>query len=466
VTTCDSAPDQYRASVLADVPSATGLRATGDDDRAILRSVMAHLVDRFDRTPGYVWVDTKQSILTGEDFRADDPVRGRGTVYGWIQGRALESLAGHARWFSEHDQDAASLVPHMQIIARSVLDALRQVRAKNSGHSFFFLTESGDPRVLAADGMLVPANLTADSPANFSDLFSAKGMYAAAQLLGDPVALAEARAYCRSVAAALFSGRFASDQQALDPKNPVTPVPGRISHGPFMIAIGMARVLVELGREREWVATGIRLIDHVLTRHVNTCRRWPALGECDFVEFIDPDGHPWESDGRVFCDPGHSLEFVGLTLAFARCVLESGIATPVEKDRIHEIQRAMPAVFERAFALGFRERGVCKLVDLRTGEPVNADMPWWSLPETMRAALGLAEVAPDDTARRLAMRAFARCHNAFVVHYVRPDRHLQAVQTLAADGKPSDAIPATPDADPGYHTGLSLIDCLRMLGAT
>ena len=38
-----------------------------------------------------------------------------------------------------------------------------------------------------------------------------------------------------------------------------------------------------------------------------------------------------------------------------------------------------------------------------------------------------------------------------------------AVQTRSADGAVSTAIPATADADPGYHTGLSLIDLMDTL---
>ncbi len=38
-----------------------------------------------------------------------------------------------------------------------------------------------------------------------------------------------------------------------------------------------------------------------------------------------------------------------------------------------------------------------------------------------------------------------------------------AIQTLRPDGNPSRTIPATPDADPGYHTGLSLLDCIEMI---
>ena len=36
-----------------------------------------------------------------------------------------------------------------------------------------------------------------------------------------------------------------------------------------------------------------------------------------------------------------------------------------------------------------------------------------------------------------------------------------AVQTVDEEGRPVDVIPATPDADPGYHTGLSIIDFLE-----
>ena len=54
------------------------------------------------------------------------------------------------------------------------------------------------------------------------------------------------------------------------------------------------------------------------------------------------------------------------------------------------------------------------------------------------------------------------CHNAFVENYLRPEVHLMAIQTLAIDGTVSPAIPATADADPGYHTGLSLLDVVEL----
>ena len=55
-------------------------------------------------------------------------------------------------------------------------------------------------------------------------------------------------------------------------------------------------------------------------------------------------------------------------------------------------------------------------------------MPWWSLPETIRAALAAWRVAEDDRVRRECLAILAQAHNAFVTHYVRPRTHLMAVK--------------------------------------
>ncbi|MBT4500644.1 MAG: N-acyl-D-glucosamine 2-epimerase, partial [Gemmatimonadetes bacterium] len=61
------------------------------------------------------------------------------------------------------------------------------------------------------------------------------------------------------------------------------------------------------------------------------------------------------------------------------------------------------------------------------------------------------------------LRVLSACHNAFVRHFLRPDLHLMAVQTRNERGDIIPVIPATADADPGYHTGLSIIDVLDAL---
>ena len=155
----------------------------------------------------------------------------------------------------------------------------------------------------------------------------------------------------------------------------------------------------------------------------------------------------------------------GLFLKFSRAVRRYGGATPAQQEAIRGIERIMPALLARAFANGFRPAagGICKTVDLLTRRPVDDTMPWWSLPETIRAALAASRVTGDDESCRTCLGILASSHNAFVTHYVRPQTHLMAVKVRDARGEVLDVVPAYPDADPGYHTALSLMDALDLI---
>jgi hypothetical protein len=454
----------YRGVILPEDPGSGDLAAAAGDYAAIASSVMNALADRYDRSPGYPFLDTKLDLITGRDFPAEDPVRGRDAVYCWIQGRGLEALAGHRRWWRDHPDPATDpLLPRLADMMREVLDALRDIRRRNAGRLFFFVTPEGIPFVLDEEGAPRPHLLSSASPLGFSDLFCAKGMYAAARDLEDAGVAAIAKDYCRQVDAAIRDGSFESDQQPLDPKNPVGPVPGRRTHGHYMIQIGAAALIAAMEGDPAAVEMGLRLIRHELDHHVNLDRRVPELPECDFWEAIDARGGPFvDSRGRVLSDPGHALEFVGLTLKFTASVKRRGLATPEQLAEIARVEARMPRILERNFRNGFQPGpgGICKAFDLVSRQPINRDMPWWSLPETMRAAARCWAVAPDPEDRRASLGILSACHNAFLGHYVRPDLHLMAYQTRSAEGRPVAAIPATSDADPGYHTGLCLIDIL------
>ncbi|MBR2910002.1 MAG: hypothetical protein IKC05_00200, partial [Lentisphaeria bacterium] len=56
-----------------------------------------------------------------------------------------------------------------------------------------------------------------------------------------------------------------------------------------------------------------------------------------------------------------------------------------------------------------------------------------------------------------------KCLDAFFGKYVRYDIFQMAVQTRNCRGEAVAVIPATPDADPGYHTNMSLIDALKVV---
>ena len=78
------------------------LRAAAADYEAVVLENAAEIVRRYHCTPNYPFIDTKLNLITGEDFATDDPIRGHRAIYGWIQGRGLESLAGHTRFFARH----------------------------------------------------------------------------------------------------------------------------------------------------------------------------------------------------------------------------------------------------------------------------------------------------------------------------------------------------------------------------
>ena len=104
----------YLGTSIPEDPSDADLKAVCSDYAIMCTTVMRAIADRYD--PAYPFVNTKLDLITGQDFAADDPVRGKQAVYGWIQGRALEALAGHARWLSSRGED--DLVERLRSIIR------------------------------------------------------------------------------------------------------------------------------------------------------------------------------------------------------------------------------------------------------------------------------------------------------------------------------------------------------------
>jgi mannose/cellobiose epimerase-like protein (N-acyl-D-glucosamine 2-epimerase family) len=458
---------RYATVTLPVQPTASDLHSLAEPYQAMIVAQLRAILDRTERSEHYPWIDTKINLTTGEDLPPAHPLLGRDVVSGWVQGRGLESVARFAAWLTPfaRDGEVDRLIKRARHLAADLLAQLQRARAVNGGHLHFFMTPAGQAFEFGADMTRNPVTLEPSSPHGYSDLFSAKGMYAAAHLLGDPVAVSEARAFCMAVCRDIMARAFRSDQPqpAAGARAWVT---GAFSHGPTMIALGMAALFAEFEPGPQAADLGLKLTRYILDAHVNLDGRWPQFQEYDLVEFVDEVGDPYaDESGRIVSDPGHSLEFVGLFLKFSRAVLHHGGATSTQQEALQRIERIMPALLARAFANGFRPAvgGICKTVDLLTRRPVDDTMPWWSLPETIRAALASWHVAEGDESRRTCLEILARSHNAFVSHYVRPQTHLMAVKVRDARGEVLDVVPAYPDADPGYHTALSLIDVLDLI---
>ena len=447
---------------------------------------MEILADRFERPEAQGWVNMKLAPRTGEDFPASDPLRGRDVIYGWIQGRALEAVAGHIRHFAGR-ADLAELTARLRELLGTLVQRVQATRRANGGHLFFFLDGSGRPFELDRSGKRTPVALQAGSPTNFSDLFGAKGLLAASAILGDAALAVEATDYLRLVTQEIFAHRFVTDQQALDPANPVRPIAGRHPLGPFMISLGAATVWLETatgagGDPAEPLDLGMRLLAHIFHHHVQAPMDPPArpgVMTGDVWEFINGDNKPWHAGHTLPSDPGHALEMVGLAQKFLRAV--RGSQVPLSPEQASTMQRAdslLPIVLEANFATGARFTdtltdqpndmartlgGIVKLVDLRTRAALHTDMPWWSLPETMRAAMLTEETSGVPLVRAGCRVIWQACHEAFFGYYTVGAVRGLSVQALDAQMNVSKVIPATGDLDPGYHTGLSFLDCAAAL---
>ncbi|MCK6488664.1 MAG: hypothetical protein L6R48_10100, partial [Planctomycetes bacterium] len=259
---------------------------------AVTTSVMDAVLERSHGGDGYAWIDTKLDLIDGSPLSrrvGDVELYGRATVYGWIQGRGIEALAAHQRWFQRRG-DAARAQRCLELALR-VAASLERTRAATGGRLWFWLDAAGTPFALDPAGRRTVPELPADG-ANFSDLFHARGLCALAALPGGAAWRPLAEQAYRRVLAALATDRFASDQQPFDPRNPVVPVPGRHSYGARMIALGLCALGAQLGLAGA-LGDGLDLLDRIAAGHANRAGRWPWLPADTISEFIDDRGEPW-----------------------------------------------------------------------------------------------------------------------------------------------------------------------------
>jgi hypothetical protein len=397
------------------------------DDDAFLASARATYVDVSARTLRWMlarprrhgaFVDTKVNPITLRDYGPQDGWRGPDVTFGWIQGRALEAIATHAAYFAAEDP---ALSADLDTAGRALYGALGRLFDAH-GHGYFAYDRDLRPVWPDANGVLHVQKPAGDL-FTFSDTFVLKGLVAAARRYAPEEADRHAGNLLR-VVAAIEAGRFVSDER--QPLDAAARASLRDEYGPRMILLGAASMLAALGLENA-ASFGRRFIDHVLARH--------AVG----------DGALADVPGEDVSNPGHAMEFVGFGLEWLE-----GRDDPATVAALRD-------VFMASARIGFHGPGISARVTLSTGEPLSPHCPWWSLPETVRAAALLHRRTGDPA----VLAIWRRAHDLFFARYWRGEPPL-AYQTLTAEG-PVDFVPATPDLDPGYHTGLSLLAAIRSM---
>lgn len=356
------------------------------------------------------FVDTKQNSLTLADYGDGDGLRGPRYLYGWIQGRALEALTTHATSLAARD---ARLAGQLASRGRRLETVLAALVAAGGGHAYFCYDRAAAPPLpIRPDGEGRPvAQATPATVFTYADAFAAKGLVAA-----DPTP--ERLAGLAAVIAAIEDGRFQMDEKAV--LGPAALAAQPDDFGPRMILLGAAGLLHRLGHGE---ATGYadRFIAHILDRHLD--------GATGLLRNVP---------GEDACNVGHGIEFVGFALQHLRPDAESRLIATLER------------ILVASFGAGFVGPGIALSVSVATGRALSPYCPWWSLPETMRAAA----LVYERTRSAAALAVWRAAHDAFFRHYWRAEAGI-AYQTRTSDG-PVDYVPATPDLDPGYHTGLSL----------
>ncbi|MEQ1403436.1 hypothetical protein ABK249_00700 [Neorhizobium sp. Rsf11] len=363
------------------------------------------------------FLNTKQNSLTLKDYGPEDGIRGPDYTYGWIQGRGLEALVGHAEFF-EHE--LPPLAEKLDTAGRHLYDLLAALQ-KPDGHAYFCYGRDMVPVYADAAGTVQPQ----ERPAliyTYSDAFVAKGLVAAASRYG-LAGLADHLAYFDGVIASIEHGRFQMDERR--PLSLDSLAVQANDFGPRMILLGAAGPLKRFGHTAH-LAYADRFIAHVIDLH-----------------FDAGTGLLRNVPGEDACNVGHGIEFVGFALDYLDDNCDPALIETLER------------VLVSSFRKGFVGPGIALTVSIATGKPQSLYCPWWSLPETIRAAA----LCHERTRSAESLEIWKAAHAAFFERYWRGMPPI-AYQTMTKDG-PADFVPATPDLDPGYHTGLSLLAALR-----
>ncbi len=439
----------------------TEIRKRLDDYRLMNLTVLDEIIARYDRDPGYPFIDTKLNTTSGENF---DPIRdrsrmfrGKNAIYMWIQGRGLEALVEHAVWLQRCTLYSALerqwRIDRIRQIVKEVALALETMRERSGGRLFFCMT--ADAKAVIADNKTGLRPVDLPDMASYTHLFYAKGLLAAGWFLHHHGWQESAAAILQSSIQAIQENRFLNDavyfkHQTLDGK-------GICREGPWMIAIGALSYFYEKTLDLTYLNTGKVFWQHLLDHHINR-GRFETLQLYDYIDSIDANGNPVEHNHTLVSSPGHALEAIGLSVKLFKQMQRS------EQSQFDSVLDSvcalLPDFLLHNFELGYNKTagGIQLAMDLYSRQPVNKNMPWWPLPETLRAAAAVLNFCATTSHRDSILKILQRCCNDFMLKYVNPNVHLMAIQMRDESGRSVDAIPATPDADPAYHTGLSVID--------
>jgi len=409
----------------------------------VLETGVRLVLHRHAQRADWPYIDTKFNPNTGSDL----PAESYEMIYPWLLGRGMEALVLHLEsldmlGLSSGEKEIAKEV-FPQLI-ESTTDAILEIFSRYKGRCPFRIGRSFE---------MNPLNGSQNAPdpgrSGAGDIFCAKALL----LSTSPEARQIGLEILDRIAGHVKQGFFLLEAAKGQPYGQ-----SQCGHMLFMAVPALiARFDFDDNARACHFSHSCELLELVLDRHFD-----PATGL--FSEYVGQTGHRGE-----YLDPGHCAELVGLGLSAIHAMEMDG--TGMSPERTHLFIRAkhlLPEILIGAIKAGFCEQqeGIFKAVNNRTGEIINDDMPWWNLPEAMRAALFAAKATSCPDTRRECIDIYAKCHNAYFRHYLNPDMMLFPFQTRSGkSGQVLNCAPAIPEGDPLYHSNISFLDILSRLAA-
>jgi mannose/cellobiose epimerase-like protein (N-acyl-D-glucosamine 2-epimerase family) len=399
------------------------------------------LLARHRRRPEWPYVDTKFNPNTGADL----PPAAYDVIHTWMLGRGSEALDEHLRVLdgceSLADDERAAIRALFESWIANMTRAMGDI-ADRYGDRIPFRVNRALVAVDAAGRLLPPGAFAPDA----ANVFCAKGM------------MSSRDSALQACGARLLRAAAVHARRNLPEMSTQTPGVGGVGHGMRMLIQGAAVCFARKARDaalrEEALDMAAVMLGETLDRHYD-----PVTGI--FSEYHDP---VTRARGE-YLDPGHAAELAGLGLSMIAHLEGSPLATR-HAALVVRARRDLPALLLRAAAAGYNARhpGMYKGVNNRTGAPINRDMPWWNLPETMRAAVRACAAAETAAAQAQCLEIFRLCHNAYFSRYPNRANWLFPCQTIdGATGQVINVAPAVPEGDPLYHANCAFLDMLDAL---
>ena len=435
------------------------------------------------------WIDMKFNPIDGSERDPVNDFYRKDRIYSWIQGRGLESLTAHIQWFDRiagyFPEEKSRILAAAESLYRKIISVCF---SDERPEAFFVMTPEGRVRprgdaVPASEAVDEPSPLTridkeaADRATTLSHLFILRGLVAFASYRGYDKDLERIIPALRLSVDASIAGNCRNDQEKFAGSGGAAHSEERRGYEGQMIALGACDLLYMHTGESQDLERGASAIRTVMDNYL---REFPGTGKV-LVDALSPGGEPFRVKGEITANPGHAIEFAGLAFRFLRHAnaKKQRLSAALPSRNPHARPILVPDSLDdltgciddlRRLAIrSFRDHrtgfgGIARSVSAESGRILDGNCPWWSTFEAARTFAELYGSSVLEDEKLYCLKQIQSCLDCIQDAYIAPSTIGIPVQTLSSEGLVEPVIPATPDIDPGYHTGIPLLDVYEILG--